>query len=154
MFGQSPPHIRCGDPVRGPFASVFCSPPPIRNLRAAMVPFSSAFRFSIALQEIQSRDPLHDSGSSDHVLVCNCIRIRRASFTNCFPVPVNSSAPSVTKRLVISTSSVKHRWDLTVLHYHKIMVIYPHPFLVVINQLFACIIFINDCICILSGSTG
>ena len=45
-----------------------------------------------------------------------------------------------------------HRWDLPVLHYHEILVIYPYHFLVVINQLFSCIIFINDCICILTGS--
>ena len=31
----------------------------------------------------------------------------------------------------------QHRWELPVLHYHKIMVIYPHPFFVVINQLFS-----------------
>ena len=30
-----------------------------------------------------------------------------------------------------------HRWELTVLHYHKIMVIYPYPFLVVIAQFFS-----------------
>ena len=30
---------------------------------------------------------------------------------------------------------VKHRWELPVLHYHKIMVIHPYPFLVVITQL-------------------
>ena len=48
----------------------------------------------------------------------------------------------------------RHRWDLPVLHYHKIMVIYPYPFLVVITQLFSCTIFINDCICILTGSPG
>ena len=47
-----------------------------------------------------------------------------------------------------------HRWDLTVLRYHEIMVIYPYPFLVVITQFFSCIIFINDCICILTGSPG
>ena len=28
-----------------------------------------------------------------------------------------------------------HRWDLPVLHYHEIMVIYPYPFLVVITQM-------------------
>ena len=33
--------------------------------------------------------------------------------------------------------TVSHRWDLPVLHYHKIMVIYPYPFLVVITQLFS-----------------
>ena len=32
---------------------------------------------------------------------------------------------------------VVHKWDLPVLHYHKIMVIYPYPFLVVITQLFS-----------------
>ena len=48
----------------------------------------------------------------------------------------------------------KHRRKLSVLHYHKIIVIYPYAFLVVINQLFSCIICINDCICILIGSTG
>ena len=50
--------------------------------------------------------------------------------------------------------NVGHRWDLPVLRYLKIMVIYPYPFLVVINQLFSCIIFIDDCICILTGSPG
>ena len=34
------------------------------------------------------------------------------------------------------------------------MAIYPYPFFVVITQLFSCIIFINDCICILTGSPG
>ena len=48
----------------------------------------------------------------------------------------------------------EHRWDLTVLRYHEIMVTYPYPFLVVITQFFSCIIFINDCICILTGSPG
>ena len=47
-----------------------------------------------------------------------------------------------------------HRWDLPVLHYHEIMVIYPYPFLVVITLLLFWIIFINDCICILTGSPG
>ena len=47
-----------------------------------------------------------------------------------------------------------HRWDLPILHYHEIMVIFPYPFFVVITQLFSCIIFINDCICILTGSPG
>ena len=41
-----------------------------------------------------------------------------------------------------------------ILHYHKIMVIYPYPFLVVTAQFFSWIIFINDCICILIGSPG
>ena len=50
----------------------------------------------------------------------------------------------------VATSS--HRWDLPVLHYHEIMVIYFYPFLVVITLLFSWIIFINDCICILTGS--
>ena len=43
-------------------------------------------------------------------------------------------------------------WDLLVFCYHEIMVIYPYPFLVVINQFFSWIIFIPDCICILTGS--
>ena len=47
---------------------------------------------------------------------------------------------------------LSHRWDLPVLRYHEITVIYPYPFLVVIAQFFSCIIYINDCICILSGS--
>ena len=49
---------------------------------------------------------------------------------------------------------VRHRWELTVLYYHKIMVIYHYPFFVVITQLFSWIILINDCICILTGSPG
>ena len=44
-----------------------------------------------------------------------------------------------------------HRWDLPVLHYHKIMVIYHYPVFVVITQFFSCIIPMNDCICILTG---
>ena len=36
----------------------------------------------------------------------------------------------------------------------SIMVIYPYPSLVVITQLFSCIIFINDCICTLTDSPG
>ena len=52
------------------------------------------------------------------------------------------------------TSPARYRWELTVLHYHKIMVIYPYPFLVVITPFFSWIIFINDCICILTGSPG
>ena len=48
----------------------------------------------------------------------------------------------------------QHIWELPVLCYHKIMVIYPSPFLVVINQFFSCIICINDCICILTGLPG
>ena len=47
-----------------------------------------------------------------------------------------------------------HRWDFPVLRYHKIMVIYLYPFLVVITQLFSWMIFINDCIRILTGSPG
>ena len=39
-----------------------------------------------------------------------------------------------------------HRWELSVLHYHEIMVIYPYPSFLVITQLFSWIIFINDCI--------
>ena len=48
----------------------------------------------------------------------------------------------------------QHRWELPVLHYHEIMVIYHYPFFEVITQLFSCIIFINDCICILTVSPG
>ena len=54
----------------------------------------------------------------------------------------------------ITSAADNHRWDLPVLHYHKIMVIYPYPFLVVMTQLFSWIIFINDCICVLTGSPG
>ena len=31
---------------------------------------------------------------------------------------------------------VHHKWDLPVLHYHKIMVIYPHLFLEIITYFF------------------
>ena len=43
-------------------------------------------------------------------------------------------------------------WERPVLCYHKTMVIYPYPFLVVINQILSWTIFNNDCICILTGS--
>ena len=36
-----------------------------------------------------------------------------------------------------------HRRELPILRYHKLMIIYPCPILVIINQLFSCIIFIN-----------
>ena len=45
-------------------------------------------------------------------------------------------------------------WELPFLCYHEIMLIYPYHFVVVINLLFSWIIFINDCICILTGSPG
>ena len=31
--------------------------------------------------------------------------------------------------------SSKHRWELPVLHYHEILVIYPYPFFVVITKI-------------------
>ena len=48
----------------------------------------------------------------------------------------------------------EQRRELPVLRYHKIFLIYLYPFLVVIILLISCIIFINDCICILTGLTG
>ena len=50
--------------------------------------------------------------------------------------------------------SARHRRELPVLCYHEIMVIYPYLFLVIITQLFSWLIFINDCICLLTGSPG
>ena len=50
------------------------------------------------------------------------------------------------------SQSVWNRWYLPVLRYHEIMVIYPYHFFVVITLLFSWIIFIHDCICILTGS--
>ena len=46
----------------------------------------------------------------------------------------------------------RHIWELTVLHCHKIMVIFMYSFLVVIIILLSWILFINDFICILNGS--
>ena len=37
-----------------------------------------------------------------------------------------------------------HRWELPILRFGKIMVVYPYPFLVVITLLFSWIIFINN----------
>ena len=51
-----------------------------------------------------------------------------------------------------SRGGVQHRQKLPVLHYEKLLVIYPYTFLVVITQLFSWIFFNNDCICILTGS--
>ena len=48
----------------------------------------------------------------------------------------------------------KNRLELPVIPYHKIMVMYPYPFLVVITQLFSWKIFIHECICILTGPPG
>ena len=47
-----------------------------------------------------------------------------------------------------------HKWEWPILHYHKIMVIYPYHFLVAITQLFSCIIFISYFIFILTSSHG
>ena len=64
------------------------------------------------------------------------------------------------KRILVDYTTIKekitlnHRWEWKFLHYQNIMVIYPYPFLVVINLLFSWIIFNNDCICILTGSHG
>ena len=41
---------------------------------------------------------------------------------------------------------IAHKWELIFSYYHKVMVIHPYPFLVVITQLFSWIIFNNDCI--------
>ena len=68
--------------------------------------------------------------------------------------------PSHTSYVLVETwehlkiSSATHKWQLTFLRYHEIMVIYHYPFLVVITQLFSGIIFINDYICILTVSPG
>ena len=51
-------------------------------------------------------------------------------------------------------STVFHTRELLIIYCRKIMVIYLYPFLVVITQFFSCIIFIDDCICILNGSPG
>ena len=48
---------------------------------------------------------------------------------------------SITSKL---STLLQHRWELPVLHYHKIMSIYLYPILVVFAQFFLCIIFIND----------
>ena len=55
----------------------------------------------------------------------------------------------LTCTICLVASSPSYRWELSVLYYHKIMVIYPYPFLVVITQLFSRITCIHDCICIL-----
>ena len=47
-----------------------------------------------------------------------------------------------------------HRWERPVINYHEIMVIYPYHFLVITTQSFSWIIFINDCIGILTGPHG
>ena len=48
------------------------------------------------------------------------------------------------------TWSLKHRWDLPVLRYHEIMVIYPYPFSVVNHMIFCSISSSNDRILSLS----
>ena len=47
-----------------------------------------------------------------------------------------------------------YTWGLPVLYDDKIMLIYPYPFLVVINLFFSWVICINGCICILNGFPG
>ena len=44
--------------------------------------------------------------------------------------------------IISAWRTANHIWELPILHYHKIMVIYPYPFLGVISQLFTWIIFI------------
>ena len=50
--------------------------------------------------------------------------------------------------------SVKHIWEFSVLHYHKIMVINSLLFWGGYHPTFSLIIFINYCICILPGLPG
>ena len=75
-------------------------------------------------------------------------------------VLLNLNAPSIMVVHIIHLVQIvfflcrNHRWELIVLYYHKIMVMEPYPFLVVINQLSLWIIFINDRIYILTGSPG
>ena len=72
----------------------------------------------------------------------------------CTHVRLGILAMSLCICVFIVVYGMYHRWELTVLRYHKILVIFPYPFFVVINQLFSNIIFINYCICILTGSPG
>ena len=55
------------------------------------------------------------------------------------------------KLLNKATRKVWHRWELPILHYHRIIEIYPYPFLMVITLFLSWIIFVNNCICILNG---
>ena len=52
------------------------------------------------------------------------------------------------------TNILMHRWELSVLHYHKVMVSNLYPILVVITLLFSWIKCINNCVCILTVSPG
>ena len=45
--------------------------------------------------------------------------------------------PAHTLPMVVFSPPPTHRWELSILGYHKTMVIYPYPFFVVINQLFS-----------------
>ena len=60
-----------------------------------------------------------------------------------------SACTAVGLPLLGGDGDVQYRWELPVIHYHEIMVIYHYPFLVVITHMFSCILFINDCIHIL-----
>ena len=48
-----------------------------------------------------------------------------------------NSAEEFRSKYSSSDTSDKHRRELPILHHHKIMVIYPYPFWVVITQLFS-----------------
>ena len=52
-----------------------------------------------------------------------------------------------------TTTTTHHRWELPVLRYHKIMIIYLTLFYGN-SPIFSGIIFINYCMCILTGSPG
>ena len=56
---------------------------------------------------------------------------------------------SLKNRTFLPIIDVNYSFSIT-----KIMAIYPYPFLVIITQLIYWIILLNDCICILTGSTG
>ena len=58
----------------------------------------------------------------------------------------------IEERGIYQTSLSGNRWGFPVLLYHKIMAGHPYPVLVLINLLFSCIICINVCIFILTGS--
>ena len=69
-------------------------------------------------------------------------------------LPKNPPEPWRRLLIFLADTLIKHRWELPVIHYHKILVIYPYPFWVVITLLFSWIIFINNYICILTDSPG
>ena len=97
-----------------------------------------------------SPDSLIDSKLKPKIDPRSIIKIKKKSVTDVDAVDDNASHDTMNT----APYAPNHIWELPVIRYHEIMVIYPNPFFVVITLMFSETRFINYCICIFTGSPG